>query len=439
MLNHGFGYAKHGRWSTMHSYRRVAPIVVSLVYVALALAYFFRWGPLVRHIPSLWIGPGDLSATTYPAAIALAHGHLSSLYQPATGFLNFPGILVVLVPLGALSSLFHDSGVIIRVNNHLVSHPQVSTFRQLANANYLGPRFSHGNEIVYHPQAFVPLVIVAVLLSCTALFACDALADRLDVPPSRRAGLCVAEAMCLWNVTVFWGHPEDALALALAVYALISAIDGRFVPAGWFFGASIAVQPLVVVMLPILLVIAGKRRALGLVSRSIVPAAALTIPPLVAGFHDTVHALVAQPNYPDNPVNHQTPWTALAPGRNGAGVNEPVSSGPLRIEALALAVALGVWARRWRDDPERLAWAVAVALALRIYFEPVLDDYYMWPALAVGLSVAARGTRRRFGAAIGVALLTTIVAQWRLDWLLWWAINAGGVAGMLVAAWPGSM
>ena len=247
-----------------------------------------------------------------------------------------------------------------------------------------------------------------------------------------------AEAIILWNVSVFWGHPEDALALALATYALLFAIDERFVGAGWLFGASMAVQPLVVVILPILLIMGGKRRAVGVVVRSIVPAAALTAPPLIAGFHDTVHALVTQPNYPDNPVNHQTPWTALAPGRKGTGVNEPVSSGPLRIEALALAAGLGAWTRRWRDEPERLVWAVAAALALRIYFEPVLDDYYMWPALAVGLVVAARGSRRLFAATVALAIFTTITAQWHLGWLAWWSMNIGGVTALLVIVWPRS-
>jgi hypothetical protein len=106
----------------------------------------------------------------------------------------------------------------------------------------------------------------------------------------------------------------------------------------------------------------------------------------------------------------------------------------LRIEVLALAAGVGAWAKRWRQRPEMIAWAVALALALRIYFEPVMDAYYAWPALAVGLVVAARGHHRRFVVSIAIAMLTTVVAQWRLGWFPWWVIDVGGTTALLVVA-----
>jgi hypothetical protein len=241
--------------------------------------------------------------------------------------------------------------------------------------------------------------------------------------------LLVAEAVILWNVTVFWGHPEDPVAVALAIYALIFAMDERFTGAGWLFGAALAFQPLVVVMFPVLLFLGGKDRALGLIVRGVVPAAALTVGPLVANFHDTVHALVTQPTFPSNTYsNHQTPWTFLAQKQGGS---RAVGAGPMRIAVLALAIGVGWWARRWRHRPEMLAWAVAVTLALRLCFEVTMTDYYIWPALAVGLVVAARCSQFRFAVAIAVAILTTVVAQWHLGWLLWWSIDVAGVAVLL--------
>jgi len=79
-----------------------------------------------------------------------------------------------------------------------------------------------------------------------------------------------------------------------------------------------------------------------------------------------------------------------------------------------------------------IAWAAALALALRIYVETVNTPYYIWPTLAVGLAVAARGSARRFGIGIGIAILTTVVAQWQLSWLPWWIIDIAGVTGFLV-------
>src|SRR3974390_217749 len=68
------------------------PMLVSAVFVTLGLLYCFRWGPVVRHKPYLWITPGDIW-TTYRASAAVAHGHLGSVYGP--GFLAFPGFLAL--------------------------------------------------------------------------------------------------------------------------------------------------------------------------------------------------------------------------------------------------------------------------------------------------------------------------------------------------------
>ena len=65
-----------------------------------------------------------------------------------------------------------------------------------------------------------------------------------------------------------------------------------------------------------------------------------------------------------------------------------------------------IWvSRRWRDRPELLVFACVVALALRSYTESVLNDYYPWAALAVGVVVAARCTRWRFGIASALAIV----------------------------------
>ena len=140
----------------------------------------------------------------------------------------FPGILVVLAPIHALT-------------NALGMSVDVYPGRGLAY-----PRHS----------CFWSYDIV---LSAFALFACDALAERIGVVWSRRAVLALAEGVVLFNISVFWGHPDDAIAVGLAIYSLIAAFDGRFPRAGWLFGAAVAFQPLVIVALPILLALGGKR------------------------------------------------------------------------------------------------------------------------------------------------------------------------------------
>jgi hypothetical protein len=370
-----------------HVRRRLCPLAVTITFVGLGLAYFFRWGPLVRHEPSLWVTPGDLM-TTYNAANAFTHGHFGAVYGP--GVLALPGFLVLLAPLGSLSN----------------SAP--------------------------HPQALVFLAPYALLLACAALFACDAMAERLGVTPARRALLCVVEGVLLWNVVVLWGHPEDALAVALALYAVMGALDGRWVRAGWLLGAALAIQPLVVVIVPIILFMGGREHAWGLALRGVVPPAVVTLPPLLANFHRTVHAIVTQPAYLF--FNHQTPWTSLAPKLGGVGPAATVGGGPMRVVALILAVALGWWARRWRDSPEMIVGAVAIGLALRCYTESVMTSYYVWPALAVGVVVAARRSAWSFGLALIAAVFTTVAAQWRLGEYPWWGIDVAGVTVVLIAA-----
>jgi hypothetical protein len=176
----------------------------------------------------------------------------------------------------------------------------------------------------------------------------------------------------------------------------------------------------------------GKDRALGLIVRGVIPATVLTLPPLIANFSGTVHAIVTEPTYPF--FNHETPWIFLAPKLGGTGPAATVGGGPIRLVALALAVALGWWARRWRDKPVMIVWAMAVALALRCYTESVMTPYYVWPALAVGVLVAARRNVWCFGLAVIGATFTTVAAQWHLGKYPWWAIDLVGVSVVLVLA-----
>ena len=129
-----------------------------------------------------------------------------------------------------------------------------------------------------------------------------------------------------------------------------------------------------------------------------------------------------------------TPWTFLAPKLGGKGKGVMVGGGPPRIAVFVVAAAFSAWARRWRERPEMLAWALAVVLSVRIFLETVMYSYYIWPALAVALVVAARGSRRRFGIAVVLAIVLTVVTQWHMSWVRWWPIVVVGMTGVLLSA-----
>jgi len=378
-------------------HRRAWPLAVTVVFVVVGMAFTLYWAPVVRH-HSYWVTPGDLWFT-YRSAHWVGWGDLGGVYGSGTQLVTFPGLLLLLAPLAMLTGALGLTDAF--------------------------PKF------IPHPTSWLGLGPLTMLLSAFALFACDAVAERLGVSKGRRAVLCVAEAIALWNVSVIWGHPEDAVAVGLALYALLFALDRRWTGAGWLFGLAMATQPLVVLMLPVLFTLGGRRRVVGLAVRGAVPAIVLVLTPLISQFHDTVHALLAQPNYPN--IDHATPWTALAPVIGGSsGHNLTVSAGPGRILAVLLACWLGWTARRWRERPDLIVWAAATALALRCLTESVMVAFYIWPALAVGLVVAARAGRSRLAAAAVIAVGVSAIAQSHLGELPWWAVTNAGIVAVLI-------
>lgn len=419
-----------GRWAVDHLDRRLCPSIVSLVFVVLGSAFVFAWADVVRHKPHLWLAPADVGST-YAAATQLAFGHFSAIYTPQLGHIDaFPGFLLLLAPLGALSTTFRTTLVEVSSHHRPVTHGATVLFHPSGIIS-VGPQLTtiRGDVYAIQPQWLQFVVPYVLVLSCAALFSFDALAERLGVRRRRRLLLNVVEAVLLWNVSVIWGHPEDAVALALATYALLLAIDRRLTGAGWLLGAAVALQPLVLLMLPILLVVAGWPAAAGMTARAVVPTLVLVAVPLAAGFKQTFQALADQRAFPQ--INHQTPWTALAPRIGGHGRNLTVASGPGRLVAILLACGLGAWAVRWRERPELLVWGCAVGLSLWCYTESVMTSYYIWPALALAVVVAAKCSGPRFGAAAALAAVTTVIAQWHLSWLAWWLLVIGGLTLLL--------
>ena len=375
------------------------------------MGYWFLWAPVVLHL-SGWIMPHDLWATFSISAL-VAHGHVSSIYTQHS-FVTFPGIAFVLAPISALAHALHlgTEGIVLTK--------------------------SAGFQFVdfIHPSAWVILGPLTLLMSMTPLFACDALAERLGVNVARRWLLVAAEAVALWNVSVLYGHPEDAIALGLALYALIFVMDKRWNGAGWLFGAALALQPLVLLMLPVLLAAVGTRRWRGFLIRSATPAIVVLAGPLVTNFHATWTTLTEEPNFPL--IDHQTPWTALAPRLHEVGGLYLVAGGPGRVVALLVACAVGWWARRVRDRPDALVWAVALALAVRCLTESVMDPYYLWPAIAAALVVSSTVAPWRFAATVAASTFITFssVSQWHLGWAAWWTLNVGGLVLILISAAP---
>ena len=188
--------------------------------------------------------------------------------------------------------------------------------------------------------------------------------------------------------------------------------------------------------------------------RSAAPSAVLLGVTAIANWHDTYRSVTSQPNSPV--INHPTLWTSLAPQMTG----QNVAAGPFRLATILLAClcALAV-RRRWQarlaespdhelpgisDGPQRawptallgdVLWWVALTLALRSFFEPVMVSYYPWPPMAVALiPAAALGWRRLWAAGLLAGGLTAAAQGPSHAVWIWWAPIVAGLAVLLALA-----
>jgi hypothetical protein len=383
--------------------RRLFPLLATIIMAGAGIAGTI-WGPRF-YGKTAWALPDDLWGTLI-AAQRLAHLNLAGLYTLPTQLVSLPGTAVILIPAAVIIDL---AGLRLSVPSAHGPYPAVWLFA--------GP--------------------YQVAISAVALFAADAIAERLGATRPRRFWLAAASATALWSVTVRWGHPEDAVAVGLLMYAVLDLANGKTSRSAWLAGAAVAVQPLVLLAFPLLAAVVEPRRLAGYVARAATPAAVLLAAAAAANWPATIHAVTSQPNSPS--IDHPTPWIYLGPMAPHLPQGQ-VAAGPARI--VSIVVALGcalVVARRWRtartsgplipwdrDTLAGLLWWVAVTLALRSAFEPVMVAYYLWPPLAVALAVAARDWSRLLPAGVVTVVLTFFSqVQWRDPWAWWTPMVAG--------------
>jgi hypothetical protein len=400
--------------------RRIFPLIASVGLILIGM-YTTTWGSTLIGRTE-WALPYDLWGTLI-ATTRLAHGNIGGLYAPPTGLISLPGAAVILLPCAAVISALGLS------------------------LNIPGP---HN----LHPAAWLIAGPYQIALCCVTLFAADALAEQLGVRFWKRGLLAAASVGILWSVSARWGHPEDAVAVGLLLYAVLAQSRGRLGLAGWLAGAAVCVQPLVLLALPVMLAVLPWRRMVPFLVRTAVPSAVLLGATAIANWHDTYTSVTSQPDSPV--INHPTAWTSLAPHL----ANQNVAAGPFRLATIALAClcALAI-RRRWQAREAAGAngeisgsvdtatwsaalltdvlWWVALTLALRSFFEPVMVSYYPWPPMAVALIPAATLSWPRLVAAGVLAGGLTAAAQGpsHAVWI-WWVPIVAGLVVLLALARP---
>lgn len=385
--------------------RRMFPLIASALLVAIGMVTSTIAQTMVGR--SGWALPYDYWGTL-TAATRLARFDPGGLYTQPTGLVSLPGTAVILLPAAVIIAA---AGMSLRIPGPHNPHPAVWMLS--------GP--------------------YQMAIACVPLFAADALAERLGVSRGRRALLAVAGGGALWSVSCRWGHPEDAVAVGLLLYAVLALSRGRIRAAAWLAGAAVCVQPLVLLAVPVLAAVLPWGRVPWFAVRAALPSVVLLGAALAANWHATWAAVTSQPDSPA--INHPTLWAPLAPHMAGGNL----AAGPFRLASIVAACCCAVALhRRWRGARELgpgdmwpaelladVLWWTALALALRSFFEPVMVPYYAWPVLAVSLIPAALGRRRLIWASAASAAITGAAQGTSHSAWIWWVPIAAGLIILL--------
>lgn len=210
-----------------------------------------------------------------------------------------------------------------------------------------------------------------------------------------------------------WGHPEELLAAALCVGAVLAVLHGRDLAGALLLGLAVATkQWAVLAVLPVLL--AGPRRPVRLAALAGGVAAALTLPLLLAnsGGFGTVATNVAGQS---GSAASTTPWNIWWPlshladfGDRGERWFSPdwvaTVSHPL-IVAIAVPLGFLLWRRRDRRPDDALL-LLTLLLLLRCVLDNWNNEYYHVPFL---VSLTAWETRRHAGVPVLAVVVTLLL------------------------------
>jgi hypothetical protein len=403
------------------------PLIAMVAILITGMAYSFWWPQIWYHV-DVWATPGDLWST-FRDAHWIGWGSEGAIYGTKTGLVTFPGIAVLLTPLAMLQNPLH------------------------LTASY--PVF------LPKPTEWYLLGPVELLLGGFVLFPLNILATRLEISARRRILLVWIEAALAWPVVAIWGHPEDSIAVALTIYALVAVYDNKLLHAGFFLGLAVAFQPLVLLAIPVVFALIPLRRWPLLIGEITLPSAVLLLGPLLHDWGPTTRALLKQPNYPQ--LNHPTPWLALAPKLspthyvnsyvyhertlvNGTKVytetpkkiltGTVVAAGPEREVSLVLALCIGIYVFRKTKSWPALIWWIGVALSLRCVFESILDPFYLYPGVAFLIVASFTTSWRKISLTLLFGACCSLVSYWHTGEWTYYLLVTASLLFTCVAAYP---
>jgi len=286
-----------------------------------------------------------------------------------------------------------------------------------------------------HPVGGIWYLVVplALVVAFAAVFPIDSLIRRAGLAGRRRVLTLSGVTVLIGWSAAYWGHPEYPVAVGFLAWALVRADERRWCSAGWLLGLGLACQPMVLLTLP-LLVILARADWWRVLIRVCIPPLVTTALPIIGDPSDTVRAILRAPGDPR--FGHHTPLLAVVPHPHLLEVNSGWPRTASLLVAVALAVPLAGWVRD-RLDLRALIWATAALLSLRGCAEALFYPYYLTPFLIMSLClVVGHRWPRAFAGMAWAAALTAFASAHVLGPWAYWSVLLVGEAGLLVLAYP---
>jgi hypothetical protein len=344
-----------------------------------------------------------------PARRTLALGIALAVLAAALVALWSPSGMDYLAP-SCVNSVCDDAGPSIDALSHgdlrefFAEQPPMGSFSLLLRTPpAVVSNLADGNDLVVYRSGVFICVLAAGLL---AVFLAMSMIRR-GRPWTIWA--LVAAAIVVNPLTyqaAYWGHPEEVLAAALTVGALIASGRRRWLLGGLMLGAALATkQWAALAVVPALIAApAGTRVRLALTAAAL--AAALTVPMLAADpdRFQAAQEMVSSASSYTNTVTATNLWWPFASkstdeGIDGFGQTTTITQYSLPddvgrvlhlgVIAVALALSLLYARRRGRGNPDDVLQLVALLFLLRCVLDPLTFSYHHVPFLIALISFEA--------------------------------------------------
>jgi hypothetical protein len=344
-----------------------------------------------------------------PARPTLALGIALAVLAAALVALWSPSGMDYLAP-SCVNSVCDDAGPSIEALSHgdlrefFAEQPPMGSFSLLLRTPpAVASNLADGNDLVVYRSGVFICVLAAGLL---AVFLAMSMIRR-GRPWTIWA--LVAAAIVVNPLTyqaAYWGHPEEVLAAALTVGAVIASGRRRWLLGGLMLGAALATkQWAALAVVPALIAApAGTRVRLALTAAAL--AAALTVPMLAADpdRFQAAQEMVSSASSYTHTVTATNLWWPFASrstdeGIDGFGQTTTITQYSLPddvgrvlhlgVIAVALALSLLYARRRGRGNPDDVLQLIALLFLLRCVLDPLTFSYHHVPFLIALISFEA--------------------------------------------------